>query len=91
MKISFNAIIFLTICLLVTVNIAIFVKGIELGKDINYYEKELKNLQQQNIELEQKVYKLESHDLSASYAAELDYGKYNEPIYFQLPAYAFKN
>lgn len=88
MKLSFNSFILGLIILLVGINITIFVKGISLSNEIHYYEKELSTLRQQNVDYEQKIYKMESYTLTASLAAELDYGKYNDPIYSELPQYA---
>ena len=88
MKLTFNSFILGLIILLVGINITIFVKGISLSNEIHYYEKELSSLRQQNVDYEQEIYKIESYTLTASLAAELDYGKYNDPIYSELPQYA---
>ncbi len=88
MKFSLNSFVLGLIVTLVAINIAIFIKGIRLSDEIHYYEKELSALRQQNVEYEQKIYKMESYTLTASLAAELDYGKYNDPIYNEIPQYA---
>ncbi|KKQ38656.1 MAG: hypothetical protein US54_C0006G0009 [Candidatus Roizmanbacteria bacterium GW2011_GWA2_37_7] len=89
MKLSINTAIVILIIMLIGVNVAIFIKGLKLGNEINYYETELSTMKQQNIEFEQQIYKLESYVWTASLAAELEYGKFNDPVYIQLPKYAF--
>ena len=88
MKFSINTLIILTIILLIGINVAIFIKGISLSNEIHYYETELSSLKDQNIDFEQEIYKLESHVWTASLAAELEYGRYNDPLYVQSPKYA---
>jgi len=88
MKFSPNTAIVCIIVLMVGINIAIFVRGIGLSNEIHYYESELHTLKQQNIEFEQRIYTMSSYTLTASLAAELDYGKYNDPIYQEEQAFA---
>lgn len=90
MKLTINTSIISIIVLLVGINIVLFMHGITLSDEINYYEQELTSIQQENIDYEQEIYKLESYTLTASHAAELKFGKYNEPIYGDIPAYALK-
>ena len=75
---------------LVGINIAIFIRGIEISDEIHYFESELQTLKQENIESEQEIYKMTSYTRTASLAAELSYGSYNEPMYRDLPQYALK-
>ncbi len=87
---NFNKL-FAGICaILVIINVTYFVKGIQLGDEISYYEKELKVLQEENKDYEQEIYALESLSKTASMAAELNYGKYNDPIFTDMPQYALK-
>ncbi|HRN70618.1 MAG TPA: hypothetical protein PLS49_05535 [Candidatus Woesebacteria bacterium] len=87
---TFNKL-FAGICLiLVIINITFFIKGIQLAEDINYYETELKKLYEQNTEYEQDIYALESLSKTASLAAELQFDKYNDPIFTDIPQYALK-
>lgn len=90
MKLSLNSntTIIVSIVILVIINIGIFVRGISLSNEIHSYEKELKTLKQQNIDYEQRIYEMSSYTLTASLAAELEYGKYNDPIYKEIPQYA---
>lgn len=82
---------FAIICLcLVAVNVMYFIKGVRLSDEVNYFEKELKVLKQSNVEYEQKIYELESLSKTASLAAQLDYDKFNEPIFIDKPQYAYK-
>ena len=77
--------------ILVIVNVGLFMKGIKLSDEINYYEKELKSLKQKNAEYEFKIYSEDSLTKTASIAAELGYGNYNDPIYSEVPKFAYKN
>ena len=90
MKKSLNSIALIIVLILIGINITLFIKGIRLSDDITYYENELGVLKDENDEIEQQIYKLESYTIIASHAAELKYGKYNEPIYSQRPRYALK-
>ncbi len=89
MKLTLNTFISLSLVILVGVNIGIFVKGVGLSDEINYYEKELKQLKQQNVEYEYKIYALESISQTASIAAQLDFGTFNDPVYVEQPQYAY--
>lgn len=88
MKYRTNAGIIILIIILVGINIAVFVKGITLSDEIHYYEQELAELKKQNVTYEQEIYKMSSYTRTASLAAELDYGKYHDPIYHEIPQYA---
>jgi len=90
MKITLNTIIIGSIIILVGLNTALFMRGIQLSNNITNYESELATIQQENIDYEQQIYKLESYTLIASHAAELKFGKFNKPIYGDVPAYALK-
>ncbi len=88
---TFNKIFALICGILVIVNVTYFIKGIKLGEEISYYEKQLKVLQEENTDYEQQIYALESLSKTASMAAELKYGKYNDPIFTDMPQYAFNH
>lgn len=87
---TFNKLVTFVFALLVIINVTYFVKGIRLAEEINYYEKELKVIQEQNTEYEQKIYSLESLSKTASLAAELKFDKYNDPIFTDMPQYAYR-
>lgn len=89
MKLNWNTGTILVMAALVAVNMTFFIKGIKLSEDINYYENELATLQEHNIDTEQQIYKLESYTRTASLAAELEFGKFHDPIYSETPQYAF--
>ena len=91
MNLTLNKLLTFVLLALVFVNITIFVKGITLSDEINYYEKEMKTLKQQNTDYEYKIYALESISKTASLAAQLEYGVYNDPIYVDQPQYAYNN
>lgn len=86
---TFNKLFGLICGILVIVNVTYFIKGIKLGEEISYYEKQMKVLQEENTDYEQQIYALESLSKTASMAAELKYGKYNDPIFTDMPQYAF--
>ncbi|PIZ64496.1 hypothetical protein CO051_04865 [Candidatus Roizmanbacteria bacterium CG_4_9_14_0_2_um_filter_39_13] len=90
MKFSVSTIIVGVIIVLIGVNVFIFIRGLQLGNEISFYETELATFKEQNSELEHKIYKLESHVWTASLAAELEYGKYNDPMYIEQPRFALK-
>ena len=83
MKKTIWALLFILFPILACANIYIFVSGISLGEKINYYERESKTLHGQNIELEKKVYEVNSLQYTASEAARLEFVKKVEPIYIQ--------
>ena len=85
---NFNKLFIFVCAVLVIINVTYFIKGVRLGDEISYYEKELKTLQEENAEFEQQIYALESISKTASLAAELKFGKYNDPIFSDMPQYA---
>lgn len=87
---KYNKIFVVIFVVLVIINVTYFVKGVKLGDEISNYEKELKKLQQQNNDFEQNIYTLESISKTTSVAAELKYGKYNDPLFSDAPQYAYK-
>lgn len=71
-------------------NVYVFMQGISLSDQIHQYEKEIQKMRQENIELETKIYKAESITYAASLAAELEYDKKSEPVFFGEKKYALK-
>lgn len=65
-----------------------FIVGIKLAANINNYEKEIKILQQENIELANNVYWVESLQYAASQAAELGFNQEIIPLYLDNLRYA---
>jgi hypothetical protein len=74
---------------LVAINIFIFLNGVNLSNDVHFFESEIHKLQQENMELEKKVYKVESLMNTASIAAELGYTS-GQPVYLEKPGYAMR-
>ena len=75
---------------LIASNVYIFVSGFTISEKISYYEQEIKKLHQQNIDLEQKAYKVNSLQHTASEAATLGFDKRTEPIYLDELHFAKK-
>jgi cell division protein FtsL len=90
MKVFANCCIWVLFFGLMVGNIYVFVSGLTLSDQIHTFEKEISNLHQQNSDLETKVYNMESITYAASLAAELDYNKKTEPVFFGEHAYAYK-
>ncbi|QQG44818.1 MAG: hypothetical protein HYW86_02810 [Candidatus Roizmanbacteria bacterium] len=68
--------------------IYLFVSGIKISDNINMYESNIKKLKQDNMELENKLSKIESLGYAASQAAVLKYTKKAAPIYLDKPGIA---
>lgn len=88
---TFNKLFTLLSAILVIINVTYFVKGIKLSDEVNYYEKQVTKYKQANAEIEQNIYSLESLSKTASLAAELKFGKFNDPIFPDKPQYAYNN
>jgi len=73
---------------LVCANIFVFVRGIYLAEEIRYHEREINSLRVENTQLTQTLYQMNSHTISASHAAVLGYGSFNDPVYFETAQYA---
>jgi cell division protein FtsL len=73
---------------LIAGNIYIFVSSIHLSDEINRFEADINRVHQENIELEKKVFKVESLQYTASLAAQLDFTKKSAPIVLDNTRYA---
>lgn len=62
-------------------NLFVFVYGVNLGTQVSIYEKGIKNLKQENTELERKAYSAASLTHAASMAAQLNFTKTSSPVY----------
>lgn len=80
--------IWLILFLGIVANIAIFVWGMGLGNEINFFEQETKRLHLQNIELDKKISYYQSLQFAASTAAVLDFTKKGTPVYLENLKYA---
>jgi len=74
--------------ILLSINIFIFVHSITLGSEINFYEKEIKKVHQENIELSNKTYEIDSLQYAASMAANLEFTQTAKPFYLEGQKYA---
>ena len=74
--------------ILLTGNVFIFLNSIKLSDEINHFEKETKNLHQENLNIENKIYEVDSLQYAASMASELDFTQKAEPIYLENLKYA---
>lgn len=64
-------------------NVGIFVSSTRLSERITFYDNESKRLEQENRDLEQKIYEVNSLQKAASAAAELKFTKKAQPNYLQ--------
>jgi hypothetical protein len=71
-------------------NIGIFISSMQLSDRITFYDKESKRLKMENLDLEQKIYEVNSLQKAASAAAELDFTKKAEPNYLENLGVALK-
>jgi len=69
-------------------NVYVFIIGIKLSDEVNHFEKEIKRLKQENINLEKKAYEVESLKFAASMAAKLNFIKQSQPMYIENLKYA---
>lgn len=68
---------------LAVANIGIFISSMQLSERISYYDRETKRLKMENLDLEQKIYEVNSLQKAASAAAALDFTKKAEPNYLE--------
>lgn len=87
-KLILKNIIFGLFVFLVITNIVLFVSGIKLGDEINYFEKEIKVYHQQNVELDKQKSTISSLQYAASIAATLDFTQKSQPLYLDSLQYA---
>lgn len=82
MKLSVvKPIIVLTFFGLAVANIGIFISSMSLSDKITFYDKETKRLKEENLDLEQKIYEINSLQKAASAAADMDFVKKAQPNY----------
>lgn len=80
--------IWLVILILMVVNVYVFVSGVKLGDEISRFDREIARLNQENLELEKKVFSAESLNHAASVAAQLDFTNGAPPVYLENQTYA---
>lgn len=76
--------------LLVFANGYVFVESMRLGNEVTRYEREIKKLYLENLDLENKVSSLDSLKFAASLAARLEFTKKSQPILLNNLIYAKK-
>ncbi|OGK25187.1 hypothetical protein A2954_03625 [Candidatus Roizmanbacteria bacterium RIFCSPLOWO2_01_FULL_37_12] len=74
--------------ILVAVNIYVFLHSISLSDRINHFEKGIKNLHQENLTLENKIFEVNSLQYATSMAAQLDFTQKAQPVYLENLKYA---
>jgi len=72
-------------------NVHFFVANLRLSDEIKIFDKKINLIRQENIDLETKLFKLNSYENIASIAAQLNFIKKEMPIYLEDPKYAYKN
>lgn len=88
MKNVYKNIVLVVFLTLMIGNMYVFLSGVALGDEINHYEKEITRLHQENLEIEKKVYDVESLNYAASIAAQFDFSKHTTPVYLDNLKYA---
>lgn len=73
---------------LMIANVYVFVSGVQLSDELSRYDSEIAMLNQENLELEKKVYSVESLTHAASLAAELQFINVAPPIYLDEQRFA---
>lgn len=81
---------YLLFTILICTNIFIFVSSMNLSEDINKLESKTKRLKQENMELENKLYRTNSLESASLYAKELDFTKKASPYYLENLGFAKK-
>jgi cell division protein FtsL len=72
-------------------NVYVFVSNLRLGDEIKTFDKKIVFLRQENLDLETKIFKLNSYENIASVAAQLNFVKKEMPVYLEDLKYAYKN
>ncbi|MBI4005016.1 hypothetical protein HY358_02680 [Candidatus Roizmanbacteria bacterium] len=62
-------------------HVYLFVSGITLGEDVNKFEREIKKLKTDTLDLEKKLYDVESLNYAASAASRMKFTKKTTPVY----------
>lgn len=73
---------------LMIANVYVFVSGVKLSDELSHYDSEISRLNQENLELEKRVYSVESLTHAASIAAELNFTNAAPPVYLDEQRFA---
>lgn len=88
MKLITRNLIWLLFLGLFIANVYVFISGVSLSDEIHHFEKETGRLHQENLDMEKKVYDVQSLTYAASIAAEMDFSKKATPTYLENMKYA---
>lgn len=86
----FKYIIVIIFFVLVASNLYIFVSSMTLSESINYYETQTRKLKQSNMDLEKKLYSLDSLQYAVTLASKMDFTNKAEPFYLENLGFALK-
>lgn len=75
---------------LIAANVLVFISGVGLSDEINKFDKEVVRLHQENLELEKRLYEVESLNYASSMAAQLNFTAKADIVYLDNLKYAFK-
>lgn len=88
MKHIYKYLIWVAFFALLITNIFVFLHSIKLSDEINRYEKEIAALHEENLQLSNKIYSVDSLQHAASLAASLNFTKKAQPVYLDDLKYA---
>lgn len=88
MKNAGKFIIWLVFTGLLVCNVFVFLRSIELSDEVNHYEREIAVLHQENLNLANKIYEVDSFQHASSLAAQLDFSKKAQPLFLDDLKYA---
>lgn len=90
MKKNYHVLFYVLFLVMGVAHLYLFVSGITLGDRISKYENLTKVLRQDNIDLEKKLYNVESLTYAASQAAKLKFTQKTTPLYLESQGIALQ-
>lgn len=88
MKLIAKQTIWIVFFILLLANVYVFVSGVALSDEISKFDIETTKLHQQNLELEKKLYSVESLNYAASMAAQMNFSNAAPPVYLDEQRFA---
>ena len=88
MKLIAKQSIWIIFFILLLANVYVFVSGVALSDEISKFDIETTKLHQQNLELEKKLYSVESLNYAASMAAQMNFSNAAPPVYLDEQRFA---
>ena len=73
---------------LLLANVYVFVSGVALSDEISKFDIETTKLHAENLELEKKLYSVESLNYAASIAAQMNFTNAAPPVYLDQQTFA---